>query len=53
MEVRAPEQPGKGKDSGDGLRTLLNQIGVSWDKAKVLLEPEGFLVLLNLKGLLQ
>lgn len=53
MEVPAPEQLGKGKDSGDGLRIQLNRIGVSWEKAKVLLEPEGFLVLLNFKGLLQ
>lgn len=35
------------------LRIQLNWVGVSWDKAKVLFEPEGFLVLLNFKGLLQ
>jgi len=53
LEVRAPEQPGKGKDGGDRWRIQLNWVGVSRDKAKVLYEPGGFLVLLNFKGLLR
>lgn len=51
--VRTPEQPGKGKGCGGSLRFQLSCIGASWDKAKVLSEPEGFLVLLHFKGLLQ
>lgn len=47
--VHTPEQPGKGKDRGGGLRFQLSRSGVSWDKATVLSEPEGFLVLLHFK----